>query len=248
MAQYSVTGKTADEIEELRHRYEVEEDHYVDFTEAYCLCPIEKQPDDYDGPPRFCSMADTSEVGDGLYRCRYHGGSADTSNLDKLAAMTHGLHALRKHIRETFDEKDAAVYDWIINKYPAAYDINIEESPADAYDLHRLAVEIVRAERGRGHILTEGEIHEEEKVGENGIVIDENGEVVTEKSSHYLARMLKDQDNKITKLQKELGISRKERQRAENADDAVEAVKNFAELGSAFLDRDDNEYDPDEFA
>jgi len=247
MARESITGITPEEVKAKRYEFDVEEDHNPSFDEAYCLCEIPHQPDNYDGPPRFCYSAATGKVG-GVTRCKHHGRHADTSNLDKLAAMTHGLTALRKHIRQTFDKKDAALYDWVVNKYPAAYDLNIEESPADAYDIHRLAVEIVRAERGRGHILSEGEIHEEEKVGEQGVVIDDNGEIVTEKSSHYMARMLKDQDSKITQLQKELGITRKERQRAQNADDAVEAVQNFAELGSTFIDRDGNDYDPDEFA
>jgi len=145
MARESITGITPEEVKAKRYEFDVEEDHNPSFDEAYCLCEIPHQPDDYDGPPRFCYSAATGKVG-GVTRCKHHGRHADTSNLDKLAAMTHGLTALRKHIRQTFDEKDAALYDWVVNKYPAAYDINNEESPADAYDIHRLAVEIVRAD------------------------------------------------------------------------------------------------------
>lgn len=243
MASQGVSGWLPEEIEEKRAAFEERHaDDDKEFDETYCLAKIPVQPDDYDGPQRYCGSPETIEHGSG-YVCHHHGGARDVDDLEKLASMTHGLRSLRKHIRETFDEKDEAIYKWVTEEYPDAYDISIEESPADAYDVHRLAVEIVRAERGRGHVLQEGEIHEDEKVGENGIVLDENGEVVTEKSSHYLAKMLADQDRKITRLQKELGISRKERQKAQNADEAVEAVKNLTDLGSAFLDRDSQDYD-----
>lgn len=250
MASKEVSGKTADEIEQLREEYNERHSDNPQkwFEKAYCLAKIPHQPEDYDGPPRYCLNPRTSQIGDS-WRCKHHGanGHGNPENLEKLAPMTHGLRALRKHIRQDFDEKDLALYNWVVEDYPSAYDINIEESPADAYDVHRLAVEIVRAERGRGHLLNEGEVHEEEVRDDEGrVVVDDTGEIVTSKSQHYLARMMKDQDNKITKLQKELGISRKERQRADNAEDAVEAVKQFSELGAAFLNRDEKEYSADE--
>jgi len=247
MGKNCLNGKTKEEMQRRRKEHD---EKYPDgnFDKKYCLAEIPRQPEDYDGPPRFCFNRKTKPIGD-TWRCKYHGGAghANPENMEKLANMTHGMNALRKHIREDFDEKDLAIYNWVVEDYPEAYDINIEKSPADAYDIHRLAVEIVRAERGRGYLISEGEVHEEEVRGEDGrVVVDDSGDVVTSKSQHYLARMLKDQDSKITSLQKELGISRKERQRADQTDDAVEAMKSFTELGGAFLQRDEKDYSADD--
>jgi hypothetical protein len=168
-------------------------------------------------------------------------------NFEKLANMKHGLFADDDHLREDFDDKDEAIYDWIVKQYKEAYDIKPRENPAAAYDLHRLATEIVRAERGRGYLIREGEVYEREVTDENGrVVVDDNGQVVTEKSEHYLAQMMHRQDKKISDIQKELAVTRREQKRQESTEDAVDALKNFAELGSKFLDRDNTEYDPDD--
>lgn len=243
MAKREVTGATLDELDDLRSQWDPDDG---EFEDNYCLAKIPRQPDDYDGPDRYCLKRSVSPIGS-AYRCQFHGGAGETNsqNLDKLAAMTHGMKAARDHLVQDFDEKDLALYDWIIDSYSSAYDLDIESDPSAAYDLHRLAAEIVRAERGRGHLVQEGEITEQEVFdGEGNIVIDDQGEVVTEKSEHYLAKMMHRQDKKLTQLQKELGVSRKERLKRDSTDDAIEAVKSFGELGKAFLDREDKEYDP----
>lgn len=181
--------------------------------------------------------------------CPYHGGKGNPNaqNLDKLGAMKHGMDATRAHLVEDFDEKDRKLYDWILDEYPEAYDINVSEDPSAAYDLHRLAAEIVRAERGRGYLISEGEVTEKEQYNDEGrLVYDDEGNVVTEKSEHYLAKMMHRQDKKITKLQKELGITRKERERQSTNDEAVEAIKSFSELGADLMRRDEKDYDPDD--
>jgi hypothetical protein len=242
MAKYTVSGRTADEVAEMREEYE------GDFDAQYCLAKIPHQPDDYDGPDRYCVNQKTCQIGDS-WRCKFHGGKGEVNsqNLDTLGAMKHGMTAARDHLVEDFDEKDQALYDWITRHYPDAYDIDVESDPNAAYDLHRLAAEMVRAERGRGFLIDEGEVNEEPKYTEEGqLVVDENGEVVTEKSEHYLAQMMHRQDNKISKIQKQLGITRKEQGRQEAADDAVAAIKSFSELGSAFLNREGKDYDPDD--
>lgn len=250
MATEGVTGSTKEELEERRETWK-KYDHDRSFEEAHCLCPIKKQPPDYSGPDRFCTLRrDLSETPNGKIRCKHHGGRAGYTpeNLEKLAAMKHGMQATRENLIEDFDEKDQALYDWIMHEWPEAYDIDFDEEPAAMFDLHRLAAEIVRGERGRGYLIEEGEIHEQDRYSEDGsLVIDnESGEVVTEKSEHYLAQMLHRQDKKITQLEKELGITRKEQLRQDSTDSAVEAMKSFAELGDAFIGRDDKSYDPDE--
>lgn len=246
MAKREVTGGTKEEIQSLRESFKGE-----DFDATYCLAKIPRQPEDYTGPPRYCKNTRTSPTGSN-HLCKHHGGDLsddfNEENLDKLAPMKHGIHATREHLIEDFDDKDTALYDWIVDTYPDAYDINTDEDPAALYDLHRLAAEIVRAERGRGFLLREGEVKEDPVRNEEGrVVIDDEGNVVTEKSEHYLAQMMYRQDNKITKLEKELGISRKEQMKQDTSDEAVEAItKGFSELGAAFLQREDKEYDPED--
>lgn len=248
MASESVTGATQEELDEMRSKWEAA--HEKPFEKAHCLCEIPRQPPDYTGPVRYCKLRrDLSESPNGIVRCKNHGptmeGNAD--NLEKLAAMKHGMKATREHLIEDFDDKDQALYDWIMSEWPDAYDIDFDGDPQAMYDFHRLAAEVVRGERGRGFLIQEGEVQEEPIRNEEGrVVIGDDGGVVTEKSQHYLADMLARQDSKISDLEKELGISRKERLRQDNTDSAVEAIKGFTELGSAFLDRDENEYDPDD--
>lgn len=218
--------------------------------EQYCLSQIPCQPEEYDGPVRFCTRQQLSCGPPDNYRCKFHGGTSEgePENLDKLAPMKHGMHATREHLIEDFDDKDEALYEWIIGTWPEAYDIDIENDPNAAYDFHRLAAEVVRAERGRGFIIEEGEVNEQERVSDEGnVVVGDDGEVVTEKSEHYLAGMMQRQDNKITSLERELGITRKERQKQDSTDDAVDAIKGFANLGAAFLDKGSgDDYDPED--
>lgn len=251
MATQEVSGATQEEVDEKRANFDGTEDEW---QQKYCLAKIPHQPEDYDGPPRYCQNTDTNKLGSN-YLCKFHGGAREDdfediieNNLTPLGNMKHGMKATLKNLVKDFDEKDKALYNWITESYPEAYDIDLEQDPASAYDLHRLAAEIVRAERGRGYLIREGEVKEEPVRNEEGrVVVDEHGEMVTEKSSHYLAQMMKDQDNKITKLEKELGITRKEQLRQDQSNEAVEALtKGFTELGAAFLQRDEKDYDPDD--
>lgn len=249
MAHDKVTGKPKEWFEEKRKDHKPVNQHDY-FEDQYCMAKIPRQPDDYDGPTRYCAIPKEwlYKVGDSK-RCKFHGGKVEPNpqNLEKLAAMKHGMNALRQHVVQDFSEKDRALYDWIVESFSENYDIDVENDPNAAYDLHRYAAEAVRAERGRGHLLEEGEVHETEKVSDEGnVVVDEDGEIVTEKSEHYLAKMMDRQDKKLTKLAKALGITRQDRLRRDQTDDAVEAItKGFSELGSAFLQRDEQDYDPD---
>jgi len=249
MALQSVTGKTHSELQEMRAEFDGSD---AEFEERYCLSKIPRQPPDYSGMPRYCVSMNTMETGDS-YLCPHHGGKTpdesfeDTTDLDPMGNMKHGLYATREHLVKDFSQKDRSLYEWVVSTYDDAYNIHVESDPQAAYDLHRLATEIVRAERGRGHIISEGEINEDPIRDDEGrIVVDEHGDIETEKSQHYLAEMMYRQDNKITKLEKELGISRKERRKHEQGDDAIQALKDFSELGSAFLQREETDYTPED--
>lgn len=254
MARENVTGATKKELAQLRTEFENNKRDVAgapSFEETYCLAKIGKQPDDYDGPVRKCTQKNVMPYGSG-WTCPKHGGATGINpnyhdEFTEAHHIEHGMYATRENLIDDFSEKDWALYNWVLREYPKAYDIDVTKDPASQYDLHRLAVAIVRAERGRGYVVSEGEVREQEVRNEEGrVVIDDDGEIVTEKSEHYLSEMLRKQDKKITKLEKELGITRKERRKHDQTDDAVEAIKNFAELGATFLERDEKDYNPDD--
>lgn len=261
MAKNEVTGLTAPELEQRKETYEArrrkrnETDERPPFEDRFCLAHLNKQPDDYNGPQRYCLKYGTDEFANGRTHCKFHGrnlhigGIEDNMENPELAGMKHGMFAEVENLVKDFSEKDQALYDWITERYSEAYGIDPKSDPAAAYDMHRLAAEIVRAERGRGWLIQEGEVHEKEVRDDEGrIVIDrETGDVVTEKSEHYLAKMMHRQDKKISQLERDLLVTRKERSKQESVDDAVEAMKTFSELGSSLISRDENEYNPDEF-
>lgn len=250
MASDEVTGYPIEEVKRRRQQWvdEHDGDPPEPFGERYCLSPIPKQPDSYDGPQRFCFRYGSYEIGS-KHLCKFHGGRLELhpENLNKLAPMKHGMHATREHLVEDFDDKDQALYDWITESYTDAYELSPQDDPSVAYDLHRLAAEIVRAERGRGFLISEGEVHERKVRDEDGrIVTDEKGDIVTEKSEHYLAKMMDRQDKKISRLEKELGVTRKERLKRDQTDDAIASIKSFAEVGKSFIDREGKDYDPED--
>lgn len=260
MAKNEVTGLTAPELEQRKETYEArrhrrnETDERPPFEDRFCLAKLNKQPDDYNGPQRYCMYVAHDEFENGRTHCKFHGrnlhigGIEDNMEHPELAGMKHGMFAEVQNLVKDFDDKDQALYDWITERYSDAYGISPESDPAAAYDLHRLAAEIVRAERGRGFLVGEGEVHEKEVRNEEGrVVIDDSGDVVTEKSEHYLAKMMHRQDKKISQLERDLLVTRKERSKQESVDDAVEAMQTFQELGASLINREAEEYDPDEF-
>lgn len=235
-------------------------DRDKDFDEHYCLSKIPRQPDDYDGPRRFCVSYNTRNVGDN-WLCKHHGGAKGSvigeprseeegKELDKKynpANMKHGMKAARDNLVDDFDDKDLAIYDWVVDKFADAYDLDLENDPATALDMHRLATEVVRGERGRGVLLEEGEVKEEPIRDEDGVIVTDNqGNIKTEKSQHYLADMMHRQDNKITKLEKSLSITRKERLKRDSEQERTDLIKDFTEIGKGFLQRESKDFDPDE--
>lgn len=260
MATDTLTGLTQPEIQELKEDFREQQaqaqmpaDMLPEFDEVHCLARIAKQPDEYDGPQRYCVSRNVINTGR-AWLCKHHGGATpmdydlSEEGYDGSDSIKHGMFATQENLIDDFSEKDKALYDWVLREYPKAYDIDLESDPSSQYDLHRLAVEIVRAERGRGWLIQEGEVNETEVRDEDGrIVVDENGEIVTEKSQHYLSDMLHKQDKKITKLEKELGITRKERRKFDQTDDAVDAIKNFAELGTDLLARKEKDFEPEDW-
>lgn len=238
MASKGVSGKTAEQVRERRIKFaDTNRGQIYDFEDCFCLAKIPRQPDDYDGPDRYCF---NRELDADTKICKYHGGAGDPSNLDPLAPMTHGFHATRENLKSDFSDADQELYEWVIDRWPDAYEVDLSEDPLAEYEFHALAVEIVRAERAEGFLIDEGEDNVKKVFGPTG-------EVEYEKVPHYLADMIQRQRKLILKMEDNLGISRKKRLANETAKDATEAFKSFAEVGASLINDSDTEYDPDRF-
>jgi hypothetical protein len=233
-----VTGKTAEQVRQRRAEFEqsTRGEHY-DFEETFCLAKIPRQPEDYDGPDRYCFQR---KLNPKTYICKFHGGAGDQHGLDPLANMKHGFHATRENLIADFSDADEELYEWITTAWPEAYDIELSEDPQAEYEFHALAVEIVRAERADGFLIKEGEDNVKKVFGPTG-------EVEYEKVPHYLADMLQRQRKLIMSMEDNLSISRKKRLANETAKDATEAFKSFAEVGASLINDDETEYDPNRF-
>jgi hypothetical protein len=242
MATTKVTGRTEDEIEEMlaAHR---EREHPIPFEKRFCLAKIPRQPDDYDGPKRYCV---STNVLSPIYTCKFHGGAGqiNADNLDPLANMKHGMKATRESILKDMhsegNEWQLDLYEWITQEWPEAYDINVEDDPQAEYEFHALATEIVRAERAEGYILREGENGKKR-------VFSPNGEMYFDDIPHYLSDMIQRQRKLIMKMEDNLGISRKKRMQNEQARDATDIMKSFAEVGASLISDTEQEYNPDEW-
>jgi hypothetical protein len=237
MATGEVTGKTTSELRELRREFdESPKAKWYTFEERYCLAKIPHQPEDYDGPDRYCFA--THLLNHNL--CKHHGGAgeANPENLDPLGNMKHGMNATRENLIKDFSDADKALYDWIVEEWPEAYDVDLEEDPLAAYEFHALAVEVVRAERAEGFIIEKGEDNSKKIFGPDGSVHYED-------VPHYLSDMVQRQRKLIMKMEDNLGISRKKRLQNEQASDATEVLKSFAEVGASLISDAETEYDPD---
>ena len=241
MATGEVTGKTLDELQELRSEFsEKPRAKWIDFGDYYCLAKIPKQPEEYDGPARYCA---SNRLVYGTSRCKYHGGASGGTpeNLDPLANMKHGMNATRQNLFEDMDsegnEWQMELYEWVTTEWPEAYDVDLENDPQAEYEFHALAVEIVRAERAEGFILREGEDNQKKIFGPDGSVHYED-------IPHYLSDMIQRQRKLIMTMEDNLGISRKKRLQNEQAQDATDVLKSFAEVGASLITESDTEFDP----
>lgn len=259
MAQRELTGGTEEKIREMEGRFyntPLYEKHDIPFDVAYCLAKIGKQPDEYDGPQRFCKNRamkkdeDQYEGGkftEGAYAvcCSYHGGNVEKhgqeqkDNLEpKTAPIKHGANAKDEHLKMDFDDDEQELYDSIMNDWPEIYNWPPKsEDPARYRMLRRVAVNEVRALREEDY-LDGHEVHVKEIPTESG--------VQTEEVENPLAREYRLLMSEVTNQMKELGLTPKERQKMdslsaqEEKDDALSDVAKDALEG-------DTEYDPDQF-
>ncbi|UBF22585.1 putative terminase small subunit [Halorubrum tailed virus 25] len=240
MASRKVTGKTKTELRKKKAEFKkTNRGQLYDFEECFCLAKIPRQPEDYNGPDRYCVSRNLVH---GKKRCKFHGGAGhgNPEYLDPLANMKHGMNAKRENLVKDFSDADKQLYEWVVEEWPEAYEVNIEDDPLAAYEFHALAVEIVRAERAEGFLIREGEDNQKKVFGPDGSVHYED-------VPHYLADMLQRQRKLIMRMEDNLGISRKKRLQNETAKDATDVMKSFAEVGASLISEADAEYDPDEW-
>jgi len=258
MAAGEVTGGTAQDIAELRFEFQqtpLHEDHGVSFEAAFCVVPIGKQPDEYDGPQRYCQRrvgkleGRKDEYTDDAYKhnCRYHGGKCgcdrNTDNLEPYTAgITHGIYADDEHLRMDFNDAEQNLYDSIVEVWPEVYDWPAEdEDPARYLILRKVATNVVRSNRAEDYLDEEGEVHFQEIFSEDGVVV---GEEPQENPLAGEYRLLVDE---ILSLLKELGLTPKERAKMDKVEAEAGAAETVADLAGNALDSDDGEYDPEQF-
>jgi phage terminase small subunit len=262
MAAGEVTGADEEELRQLRGEYYNTpqfEKHDIPFEVAYCLRPIAKQPDEYDGEQRYCKRRvakkdeedyegkETDKVAFAGY-CHSHGGDLEKvgqqqkEHLDnpKTAAIKHGAHAEDEHLKMDFDEHEQDLYDEIMEEWPDIYDWPPKsEDPARYRILRRVAVNEVRALREEDY-LDGDEVVEIDEYDEQGVVVGSHDE------ENPLAREYRLLMAEVTSQMRELGLTPREQQKMDtleaesNKDDAITRVAEDA------LDSDE-EYDPTQF-
>ena len=252
MAQGEVTGSTVQELAELRFEYHNSRKFRkegVPFEEAYCLTRIGKQPEDYDGPTRYCSnRAGRGDDGEHYPACRFHGGpKGNPESLDRLAALKHSMYALPETIRETLSDEENEILDDVLD-WPEIYGIDLEEDPAAAHSFDTMAIEVVRQFRTSLYILSEYEVTTKGVYSASGQrLIDETGSPVSEDVPNSLTSAHQTQIRLIEQMKDNLGVSRKARNAAEQTDDRTDAIEGVSKALGGLIKDGEGSYDPSQF-
>jgi hypothetical protein len=260
MAKREITGADKEELREIEGEYynsPLYVDEGVPFEVAYCLNPIARQPDHYDGGQRFCKRRAAKKDEDDYEGgprdeaafavcCHSHGGHVTKQGhkykhkLDNplTAAITHGAYTDDDHLRMDFTESEQELYDSIMEDWPEIYGWPPRsEDPARYRILRRVAVNEVRAMREEDY-LDNHEVHVREIQTENG--------VQTEEVENPLSREYRLLMSEVTDQMKELGLTPKEQQKMDtmsSEQDKNDAISDIA--GDAL--QQGGEYDPDQF-
>jgi hypothetical protein len=212
------------------------------FEEAYCLSKIGKQPEEYDGPQRYCKKH-ASRMGNHPL-CRFHGahipaeGAPD--NLDKYARLKHSMRATRKTIKETLTDEEMETYEWVM-KWPDVYDIDLSDDPGAQDTFEALALEIVRRDRGHDYQLKNMVVKKEG-------VYTADGQLLEQKEMPApLWREMQSQVKLIESLKDSLGISRKEQRKHEQVESRTDVIDSLSSALSGLIMDSETEYDPEQF-
>jgi len=241
MAQQEVTGITTEEIAELREEFlEKPEGDLYDLEDRYCLVKIPHQPEDYDGPDRYCPQRASDKTND-VWRCRAHKGRGTSSPGEELQRGNpkHHMYSTPDYLLEHLSEEEQEVYDEIMS-WAEKYGIDKEEDPAVYDDLQMLAVERVRSIKTGEYILKEGETRETPIYGEDGL---EGYEDDTNAISEEHRRLI----GLIQSLKKDLGLTRKEQMKADDRNIMAESADTTSEAMSELVSDEDKKFNVDEY-
>lgn len=262
MAAREITGASPEELQTMEEEYYESPqylDHEIPFDVAYCLNPIAKQPDHYEGPQRTCKRRAAKKdeedyEGTGTDKaafavcCHSHGGDLEKighenkDNLEsKTAAITHGAHAADENLKMDFNEHEQNLYDEIMEDWPEIYDWPPRsEDPARYRILRRVAVNEVRALREEDY-LDGDEVVEVEDRDEQGVVMGTHDE------ENPLAREYRLLMSEVTNQMRELGLTPKERQKMDTLESEESVNDAVTDIASTAIEDSDEDYDPDRF-
>ena len=177
MAFGEITGATAAELPDMKERHEnakLYNRNTIEFEDAFCLTRIGKQPEDYDGPQRFCKQY-ASRLTREEWEDRYDDPFPETNGMDSFDArayhgncnfhgrgknpnptahirqgfnnLKHGMHAENWRLAEDFSEADDAMFQYILS-WADIYGWPDRETDPARYDLlEQFAYDRVRSLR-----------------------------------------------------------------------------------------------------
>jgi len=247
MASGELTGGTPEDLADIRADFEgtpVQESG-VPFERAYCLNEIGKQPEEYDGPQRYCQRRAakyTDNNGKERYApsCNFHGGrkGCTEENLDKLANLSHGYYAMQEHLLEDLTDPEREAYDTIMER-GADQGITRDADFFSWESLQSLALNIVTDRRLRQIINEEGVVRSVNEFSAQGELLDQQDE------EHHLLGVSQSQRRLIEKLKENLGLTRKHQDEM----DAIEegGTIEFLSEGMESALEDGEEYDPEDW-
>jgi hypothetical protein len=251
MAKREITGWTKEDYLQYKHK-EHPDDHEWDFEEFYCLNEIICQPEEYDGPTRYCKKYTKPKDGEGRYTsCNVHiTVTGDDRGIEPIRendampeegnsrALTHGMYAEDENLKENWSEADEKIYDKVMGW---AEDFGFEEGGPAHTQLESLAMSKVRELRSEKYLNENGEVVEREAWNPETEQLEEWEEV------HELADHLRLKKKTILSMMKELGLTPKAQSQIGESDAKADEANAVAELTSEAIDKENENYDPEQF-
>lgn len=102
---------------------------------------------------------------DGAIRCRFHGGTNDGPDPEKLEgnqnARTHGVHADPANVLDDLADRDPSGYEWVMGKYDSYLDAApFDDGSARADQLKQVATQEYTVWKATGYQLQNGVIRQ----------------------------------------------------------------------------------------
>ena len=248
MAKEEITGWGKEEY--LQYKFEEHpDDHEWDFEDFYCLKQIIYQPEDYDGPTRYCQKYTKPKDGEGRYsKCYVHIGAenggteagleaGEEFEENNAAALKHGMYAEDENLKANWSEADEAVFNKVMGW---AEDYGFDEGSPEFMQLESLGLSKVRELRSEKYLNENGQVVEREQYNP------ETGEVQEWEEVHELADHVRLKKQTIIQMMKELGLTPKAKSQIGESDAKADEAGAVAEIVDQALDGDE-EYDPEMF-